>query len=252
MIDLLLVNPSETSYKRLANLKKFDLNCKVTLVSGFTDKTGYVSAEDIVKFNDISKITSAIGFGPYSLKAIQVLNQSDKIVLGNSKNQNHFEKYIKHILNRKEQQHDWRLEFISYKGRHVLCHAMFYNTAYGWKLIAREKQDFPFFSNLVENAIALLDELGIMNGPNQVCFSGQQEFNIIPYYGIKPLRESTKQIDWIWPIVLDKEKINPKLAQEAFYSWVEETGPSKRFRFKVSDSAEYQTSNPIVGETIQS
>lgn len=253
MIDLLLVNPGELRYQRLADFKRPGLNCKVLLTSGFKQNAGHVLAEDIVAVEDITKVTSAIGFAPIGLGLLEKLNLSNKITLGNSKSKEHIEKRSKYYLGREALVGDWILEFVSYKGRHVLCHAMFYNPAYGWRMIARNKQDLPFFSNLVEDAVNFLDYLGILNGPNQVNFSSTQEFNLRPFYGGKTVSESQKVFDAIWPLVLEKEKIDPKMAMTAFYTWAERLGPSKRFELKpkesvdVSEPLESQTSNPIQG-----
>ena len=253
MIDLLLVNPGELRYQRLADFKKQGLNCKVLLTSGFKQNAGHVLAEDIVTENAITKVTSAIGFAPIGLALVEKLNLSNKITLGNSKNTEHIEKRSKYHLGREAQIGDWILEFVSYKGRHVLCHAMFFNPAYGWRMIARNKQDLPFFSTLVEDAVDFLDHLGILNGPSQVNFSNTQEFNIKPCYGGKTISESQKLFDTIWPLVLEKEKIDPRLALTAFYAWTERHGASKRFELQpkesvdVNEPLESQTSNPIQG-----
>jgi hypothetical protein len=253
MIDLLLINPGELRYQRLADFKKQGLNCKVVLTSGFEQNAGYVLAEDIVRADNITKVTSAIGFASVGLGLLEKLNLSNKITLGNSKSKEHIEKRAKYHLGREALVGDWMLEFVSYKGRHVLCHAMFYNPAYGWKMIARNKQDLPFFSTLVEDAVDFLDDLGILNGPNQVNFSNTQEFNLRPFYGGKTISKSQKLFDTAWLLVLEKEKIDPRLALTAFYAWAERFGPSKRFELKpkepvdVSEFLEFQTSNPIQG-----
>ena len=253
MIDLLLVNPGELRYQRLADFKNLGLNCKVLLTSSFKQNADHVLEEDIVQANNITKVTSAIGFAPVGLGVIEKLNLSNKITLGNSKTTEHIEKRSKYCLSREPLVGDWILEFVSYKGRHVLCHAMFYNPAYGWRMISRSKQDLPFFSTLVENAVDFLDNLGILNGPNQVNFSNTQEFNLRPSYGGKTISESQKLFDTAWPLVLEKEKIDPRLAMTAFYAWAERHGPSKRFELKpketvdVNEPLEFQTSNPIQG-----
>lgn len=249
MIDLLLVNPGEQRYQRLESFKKAGLNCKVLLTLGFQKAANYVLPEDIVLFKNISSVTTAIGFGARGLDIVEDLNSLGKIILGNSKDADKIKNRKDLRLVRDPAAGDWILEFTSYKGRHVLCHAMFYHPSWGWKMIIRSKQDLPFFSNLVEDAIEFLDNLGILNGPTQVNFSSQQEFNIRPNFGGKTIKVPAKQFDLIWPAVLSKESVDPRLAMSAFYNWAEENGSSKRFEVLdiVTDvSLESQTSNPTV------
>jgi len=119
---------------------------------------------------------------------------------------------------------------LSYKGRHVIIDAFVYKNA-RWHVI--KDQSLPFYVNGVEEAFAFLDQVGLLNGPNQVFITPDGKISVrsVPRPFVHAKTSNRNFLD-IWPHILTLEVEQPKKAILAFYSWVERTGSAKQFQLE--------------------
>lgn len=236
MIDLLLINPHESAYNTLLPIfKSQDLICKSIVTPDYLHEAKWVTDEDHVFLEDITMVTTALGFGLNGQSLVETLNSTGKIVLGNLSWSDLVQKRLQHYLNfsnTKINNETWLFETVSFKGRHVLCYSKFYN--HEWKFIGRSEQNLPFFSDKIEEVFEYLDVMGISNGPAQVYIDSESKFQInLDMWANNldkiNLNQLQKHFIHIWPKVLAQGKKNTKLAISTFYRWVDQFGSSKRF-----------------------
>jgi len=233
MIDLLLVNPPKYAYNLMPSFRSQGLDCKVVITPGYADQAAFVQDDgNNISLSSVDSVTTALAFGPNGQRIVEGLNSAGKIVLGNISSPSHFQRRLQHYLADKPSTGAWKFDLVSFKGRHVLAYAKFYNEAYGWKLIDRTKQDLPFFSGRIEEVFEFGDHMGIQNGPWQIYIDNESNFRCRFCFGKESSTGFQKHFEHIWPSVLLHMKEDSKKAAAAFYNWSDRNGSSKRFDVK--------------------
>lgn len=228
MIDLLLLNPGEQAEPLVRALSVNNVSYQIITTNG--QMFGYPLDLNVLDLNTnpwdkTQKYKSAIAWTTGGQKWLDGI--SEQIVLHNKPLVDRKEYYL---TNKFEVELGKVFNILSYKGRHVLIDSFVYKDS-KWNAI--KDQTLPFFVNGVESAFTFLDSVGVLNGPSQVFIQpdGKISIRLVPK-AINHIKTSTRNFLDIWPYLLTLEVAQPKRAILAFYSWVERTGPAKRFQFE--------------------
>lgn len=260
MIDLLLINPPGHIHSVLPVFKSQKLDCKIIVTPESGEHAKFVLEEERVTLESIEEVTTALSWGPRGQRVVEQLDSAKKIKLGNINSPVHSQRRLETYY--KEQPlgpNSWVFELVSFRGRHVLSYARFndpigsfHDPKPGWRLISHQEQNFPFFTEKVEEVFEYIDAIGGLSGPFQVYIDHESNFSYKGCFGNHPRADSgaaipmqqrhrhlfdglEKKFGDIWPTVLLNLKNNmDKNAIQVFYEWANSKGSTKKFGFKAS------------------